>query len=402
MPVRTLDSNVDRLVAAYSSLLMTKNAKYSLNCFGQLFACIPSRLGADDVLDLSADAFLEGLVGIWAPSPKQRVKAMTKHGVALRCLRNALYNPALAKSPYTLYATILFMISRNWFSKDCAAHVSHMEGIAYLLNTSARDEWTCQDDNLRVCIIYPAAIEAIVNPKIKVSQWYKFRDTPAFGPHQPLHEHHGQPVQSLTLSAILDFPRLLDEPERNQGTILAEYMRLRYEYPVILKRLNALRNAMDSMGPRRNLVAAQVQLETACIYMLSYTLILNAFLAALDPLNTTLHHESIELASEAIRLSKESGSHLPARMGFVPWALLAAWATASDENVTRTVVRMIQQRDVYDVYYADLAYIRMFRSLQQRILMLRLSTIKSLCCAEESSTTRKEKISLNWGRNGPS
>ncbi|CEJ95193.1 hypothetical protein VHEMI10690 [[Torrubiella] hemipterigena] len=353
-----------------------------------------SRFGADDVLDRSANAFLEGLMSIWAPSPEQTVKAIMQHGRALRCLREALYDPIRAKSPYTLYATILFMISRNWFSKGRTAQVSHMEGIVYLLNASARNGWACRDDNLRVSMLFPAAMEAIINRKITVDQWYTLRHAPSFGPHQPLHEDHNLPIGSLSLATILNIPNLLDEPQCHRAQIQTEYALLQHEYPIILKRLKALTDFPDRAESQQSLLVVQIQLETAGIYMLSYSLILNAFLATLDPLDNRLHWESIELAREAIRLSRECASHLPVGMGFVPWALLAAWAATSDYSITREIMVTMRQSDVY---YADLEYVRMFRALKRRIAKLKGAACESCQCVGESHITCNDTLSFDWG-----
>lgn len=112
MPMQPPTNKASQLATAFSALMTTADPKYNLNCFGDWFTSMPSRFGADNVLDAAAEAFLEGLMGIWTRSGEQTVGTMTKYGHALRSLRSVLDDPVKVKSPNTLCATILFTVSR--------------------------------------------------------------------------------------------------------------------------------------------------------------------------------------------------------------------------------------------------------------------------------------------------
>ncbi|EHK23102.1 uncharacterized protein TRIVIDRAFT_29730 [Trichoderma virens Gv29-8] len=367
MPIQTPTNGASRLATAFSSLMTAEDPKYNLNCFGDWFTGLPSRFGADQVLDDVADAFLEGLIGIWIHGGRQTVDAMTKYGRALKSLRAALYDPITVKSPHTLCATILFTVSRNWFLNGSDYQVSHIEGIVHLLNASAGEHWAERlDTYMRISMLYPTA--TIINNSVSIDSWYLKQHGPIFGPSQPPDQDHDQPIESLTLSTILNMPVFLSTPENHLDWIKSSYERLKIEIRLVHQRLNAMTEINDPSALKLDQLHEMVKLESSCIFMLAYTLILSAFLLAFDPENIILHRESRELAWDAVFTSSQTAPHLPVGMGFIPYALFAAWLATDDLDVVKAIRATLVQSDVY---FADVKYVRMFRALKQRLRSLR-------------------------------
>ncbi|KAL7905018.1 hypothetical protein GGI35DRAFT_461632 [Trichoderma velutinum] len=401
MPIQNPTNGASRLATAFSSLMTAEDPKYNLNCFGDWFTSLPSRFGADQMLDDVADAFLEGLIGIWIYGGKQTVGAMIKYGRALKSLRAALYDPTTVKSPHTLCATILVTVSRNWILRGSEHQVSHIEGIVHLLNASAGEQWTEKlDTYMRISMLYPTILESIINHGISIDSWYLEQYSPIFGPGRPPDKENSQPIESLTLSTILNMPVFLSAPENHLDWIKSSYERLRLEISFLHQRLHSMTEITDPSSLKLDQLHEIIKLETSCIFMLAYTLIFSAFLLAFDPQDIPLHRESRELAWDAVVTSSQTATHLPTGIGFIPYALFAAWVATDDLEVVEAIrVTMVQS----DSYFADVKYVRMFRALKQKLQSLRKTKLAALSEAgllpkeHAEQSTPPAVVNFDWG-----
>lgn len=175
----------------------------------------------------------------------------------------------------------------------------------------------------------------------------------------------------MNLSTILSIPTFVSAPEDHLCQIKCTYRQLQLELPLLRGRLRILAETTYSSGPEPDQLYKLLQLESTCIFLLSYALILNAVLMAVDPQNITLYSESQGLALEAITISQQTAAHLPAGMGFIPYALFAAWVATDNTEIMKGIASTMAMSDVY---FADAKYVLMFRALKTRLQALREKT----------------------------
>lgn len=189
-------------------------------------------------------------------------------------------------------------------------------------------------------------------------------------------EEHGQSIESLDLPAVMNFPKFVREPELHGEEMRRTYDRLRVEGPFCLKRVHLINGMVKEQDPPPpELLRAQVQLETAYALLLCYSLVLNVFLSAFEPLNVELQQEAQYMANEAIDISKKSATHLPIGAGFMPAGLFAAWVATDDADV---IDEIRQTLATYEIYSADVKYVRMFRGLKKRARAIRQRSLDAL------------------------
>lgn len=362
----------DMLTAEFTSLLIVTNPKYDLACFGDWFASVPMRLGGNEILDAAANAFIQGYAQLRGHRAGRIVEALSKYGHALSLLRKALQDPAKAKSPSVLGAIYLLLVSQSWCSKELEiVRTSHMDGILYVLNTSAGEEWKDElEAELRLSMLYAASFEAIINPAVNLDPWYLSFHNPVYGPHRSLDKDFTQPIQSFDFLVRMDIPKFIREPELYSNEMHAAYQRLLLEKPFIMKYTSATTETVGSEDPHwADNHVRRVQVAGRCISLLCYALILNAFLSALDPLDTTLYTEAVDLAREAVRISNLLASHVPSRCAkLMPAGLYAAWLATNEPDIISGIQDTLAK---HEVFFVDANHLRRFDKLKKQIRGIR-------------------------------
>ncbi|CAH0021784.1 unnamed protein product [Clonostachys rhizophaga] len=369
MPPQVPSNAADMLSAEFTSLLIIMNLKYNLACFGDWFASIPMRLGANEVLDAAADAFIQGYAALRGRRAGRIVEALSKYGHALSLLRKALQDLVKAKSPNVLGAIFLLIVSQSWCSRELEmVRTSHMDGIVYVLNASAGEEWKDElEAGLRLSMLYAAAI---TNPAFNIDPWYRSFHNPVYGPHCSLGRDLIQAVRSLDFLVTMNIPKFIRKPELYSNELHAIYQRLLLEKPFIMKCIPATTETADLEDSHwADNDGGRVQLEGRYISLLCYALILNAFLSALNPLNTILYSEAVDLAREAVRISNVLASHVPSSCAkLMPAGLFAAWLATNEAEIISGIQDTLAK---HEVYFVDANYLRRFDTLKKQIRGLR-------------------------------
>lgn len=357
-------------------LQLTDDPQYDLTCLGDWFALVPQRLGTSAVLDSAAAAFVAGLRGVRAGG-EQSVSGLVKYGKAISSLRDTIDDPDKAKSPYTLCAIFLLMIAQSWFDKDAAGNVGHMEGIAHILNASVGEKWDEGfDTTMRLNMIYPASVVAIMDPNITLDPWYLEQCTPVHGPYRPLDKEHGQPIESLDVPAVMHFPKFTREPHLHAAEMRTTYTRLKGEAAFSLKRVHMMEGIVAAAEHVKvDQMRALIQLETAYGLLLCYALVLNALLAAMDPFNDVLAAEAMDMARQAIAITESAAGHLPLGTGCTPVPLFAAWLATDDEEVVTGIIKALA---TVDVHFVDSMYVNHIRDLKKRVRQIRQDTLDAM------------------------
>lgn len=244
-------------------------------------------------------------------------------------------------------------------------------------------------------------MEAILNPNIKVDPWYLTQWKPLYGPYMPLDEECGQPIESLDVPAVLDFPKFVREPELHLHEMRISYIRLKSECSFSLNRVAMMEDIVATEQPAKpDQMRALVQLETAYTLLLCYALILNALLCAMDPLEPTFYLEALDLSRQAIDITKRSADHVPLGTGCIPVALFAAWIATDDEEIIQGIISSLK---AVDVHFVDTKYVRQMRDLKRRIRQLKKDSLDRLEKEHSASPSTIyddlvfDNMDFNWG-----
>ncbi|KAJ6779426.1 hypothetical protein PWT90_03883 [Aphanocladium album] len=398
-PPASPTNQITRLSSRFAAALEIDDPQFDLKCFGEWFARIPTRMGTNELLDNATETFLDAFDDL--RSGHQSLVTLSKHGKALTSLANALQDPKQTKSPYTLCSIFMIMIAQMWASKSAQGYISHMEGICHLLNSTINEPWNDSfAHSLRYHLIIPACIESIINPNITVDGRYLQILKHSVGPYQPLDEEKGQPIESLDLPCLMRFPHFIREPEVHRNEMLRDYARMQIECPFVRRRFTDLTNMIKATRKTQPaLVRAQIQMGVAYTIMLSFTLVLNAFLSAMDPTNIKFQEEALYYSQEAIWITRISGRQLPIGAGFMPAALFSAWVATDDSEVIFSIASTMKQ---YDSYWAEPHYVKQFKMIKERVRELRDRKLADLRASglqgiDVTDFTTSDGLEYTWG-----
>lgn len=209
----------------------------------------------------------------------------------------------------------------------------------------------------------------MLNPNITIDGRYLQILKTTVGPYQALDEEKGQPIESLDLPYLMRFPYFIREPELYHNQMMHDYMRMQIECPFLRRRLMDLTNMAKATRKKKPaLVRAQIQMGVAYTMMLSFTLVINAFLSAMDPINITLQEEALHYSQEAIWITRISSRQLPIGAGFMPAALFSAWVATDDSEVISSIESTMKQ---CKSYWAEPHYVKQFTTMKERVRVIR-------------------------------
>ncbi|KAM3467245.1 hypothetical protein MY5147_004882 [Beauveria neobassiana] len=368
-PRASPNNQITRLSGRFASALRIDDPQFDLKCFGAWFASIPTRVGSCELLDSATETFLDAFDDLRS-GKKLFPTTLTKYGKALIILNKALGDPKQRRSPYTLCSVFMIMIAQMWAGKSAEGYMSHMVGICSILNSTIDEPWEDSfAQSLRYHLIIPACTEAIVNPNISIDGRYLQVLKTGLGPYQSLDEEKGQPIESLDLPCLMRFPHFVRQPEIYYNQMFREYMRMQTECPFVRRRLMDLTNMVQATNEVKiALVRAQIQMGVAYTMMLSFTLVINAFLSALNPINIKLQQEALYYSREALWITRISSKQLPTGAGFMPSALFSAWVATDDSEVIISIASIMKK---YDSYWAEPQYVAQFETMKERVREIR-------------------------------
>ncbi|OAA78866.1 Zn(2)-C6 fungal-type DNA-binding domain protein [Akanthomyces lecanii RCEF 1005] len=398
-PPASPSNEITRLSGRFASALQIDDPQFDLKCLGDWFARIPNHAGSSELLDNATETFLDAFDDL--RSGQQSLKTLSKYGKALTSLTIALQDPQQTKSPYTLCSIFMIMMAQMWASKSAQGYMSHMEAICHILNSTIDEPWNDSfTHSLRYHLIIPVCIESLLNPNITIDGRYLQILKTGVGPYQSLDEEKGQPIESLDLPYLMRFPYLLREPERHRSEMKREYLRMQVECPFVRRRLMDLTNMVKATRKTKAaLVRAQIQMGVAYTIQLCFTLVVNAFLSAMDPTNIRLQEEALQYSQEAIWITRISGRQLPIGAGFMPAALFSAWIATDDSQVISSIASTMKE---YENYWAEPNYVRQFRAIKERVRQIRDRKLEELRAGglqgmDVTDFTTTDGLAYTWG-----
>ncbi|KAL5087826.1 hypothetical protein Trisim1_007480 [Trichoderma cf. simile WF8] len=341
--IASLVSNRDTARSgAFVSLLDINDPSYDLACYGPWFKDLPRRLGTNVALD----AAVEAMVGFYPHLRRHDQSSLSRGSVvkyvnALQALRTCLNDPQSANKPETLCAVYVLMICQGWTGRDSDQKMSHGEGLAHLLDAAgSKSNPDPFEKSIRDTLCVPVIIEAIFNPKIRLSPWFLHLKKRALGPAAPLGSS-AKNFLSLELSNLARIPDLIREPAKYKDDIAVAYERMRYEIPLLKGGLEMADN-LASEAPTRAATKMRIQYQISLGLLMGCALIYNGYLRAFGIDDGNMAEEANAMTNDAIKLAHDAAQYRPLGASFIPLCLIPGWAAADSVEIQQKVVQALE------------------------------------------------------------
>ncbi|KAH6603563.1 hypothetical protein Trco_008338 [Trichoderma cornu-damae] len=327
---------------AFISLLDVTDPRYDLRCYGGWFEDLPRRLGTNEALD----AAVEAMVGFYPHLRRHEQSSLSRGSLlkyvnALQALRTCLNDPHKANQAETLCAVYVLMICQGWTGRDGDQKMSHGEGLAHLLDAAASKQYPDQfEQEIRDTLYVPVVLEAIFNPRIRLSPWFSQFKSRAFGPPAPI-THNARNVMSLELRNLAHIPDLIREPVKHMDDISVSYQRMRVEIP-LLKRALGHADAVASETRSDATTKFRIQHQVSFGLLLGCALIFNGYLRAFGADDGHMVREANTMADDAVRLAHDAVQYRPLGASFIPLCLIPGWAATDDVEIQQRVIRALE------------------------------------------------------------
>lgn len=215
-----------------------------------------------------------------------------------------------------------------------------------------------------------------MDPSIKIDQRLIDRQKRRFGPIATDPAGFTTEFYSLRWENLIPLPSQLHDPELHHKEITTTYEDMLLESPRLITIANQLSVAASITGDK-SLALQYILCETGNSELLSVALVLNKTLQILDPSDTLLVKQAMDLVSEIIKATERLDRFKPLGTARLPNALCLGWVVAPTAE-QKTRMREILEDHVYDfrgVTWEDLAgrYERRFVDIRQRVREGRLA-----------------------------
>ncbi|ERS98755.1 hypothetical protein HMPREF1624_05543 [Sporothrix schenckii ATCC 58251] len=166
-----------------------------------------------------------------ALQPVNRATApmLQEYGRALHSLRTALCDPVAIKSPNTLCALYLVVVTQGWLQGDGGNLPSHGEAVAMILRSIKRhrqSSWGDFENSVMSTLCFLVVMEGFINPRISLDD--NLWEIPE--PHGPT-TARDEPlnIDSLGNRYLAHVVKLLREPNVYQMELVVAYHRVRLD-----------------------------------------------------------------------------------------------------------------------------------------------------------------------------
>ncbi|OAA75961.1 hypothetical protein LEL_05645 [Akanthomyces lecanii RCEF 1005] len=355
------------LIGRFTGVLSVTDPKYDLETLGTWLVEIPSHLGKDELLDTATAALTTAVEDLRVG--KQSTAALSSYGKAISRLGHALRDPVKVKEPYTLAAVFMITLCQPWLSLK-ADYVNHIQGMAHLLNLSAGEEWNSRfAETLRFHVIFPIYLAMAINSDIEIHSWYAEKYSKLCSQDDLSSDRDVSPIQSLDISAILRYPTILRNPALYDVELRMLYEQALLDGCALRTRLHSLDDLNTATKvPSLELQRAQAHLRLAYAAVLYYSLIMNAFISALDPCSQFLPRDAITMAKEALETANVVLKDAPISLGFMPLCLFAASLATTDSKILCDIeVALVAYKD----HFVEWHHRQRFHDAKQSIVEIK-------------------------------
>lgn len=183
-------------------------------------------------------------------------------------------------------------------------------------------------------------LEAIFNPRIRLSSWFLRLKERAFGPPAPI-THSARKFTSLQMQSLARIPDLLREPAKHIDDILTSYQRIRIEIP-LLKGSLELADALVSGSPTNESIKTRIHYQALVGLLLASALIFNAYLRAFGADDGNMIEEADNMANDAIKLAHDASQYRPLGASFAPLCLIPAWTATDNIEIQQRVIEALR------------------------------------------------------------
>lgn len=182
-------------------------------------------------------------------------------------------------------------------------------------------------------------MEAIFNPRIRLSSWFLRLKDRAFGPPAPI-TIDARKMMSLQIQSLARIPDLLHEPTKHIDDIVTSYQRIRIEMP-LLKGSLELTDALVSESPTKQSIKTRVYYQASFGLLVASALIFNAYLRACGLDDGNMVEEADNMANDAIKLAHDASQYRPLGASFAPLCLIPAWPATDNIEIRQRVVEAL-------------------------------------------------------------
>lgn len=183
-------------------------------------------------------------------------------------------------------------------------------------------------------------LEAIFNPRIRLSPWFSKLKARAYGPAASIASTARNYI-SLELKSLVHIPDLIREPFEHKDEIVIAYERMRLEIP-LLKRGLGVADALASESQTDATTKIRIQYQVSYGLLLGCALMFNGYLRAFGADDGSMVEESDMMANEAIKLAHAASQYRPLGASFIPLCLIPAWAASDDVAIQRRVIEALE------------------------------------------------------------
>lgn len=183
-------------------------------------------------------------------------------------------------------------------------------------------------------------LEAIFNPRIRLSSWFVRLKDRAVGPPAPI-TYGARKMMSLELRSLARIPDLIREPDKNIDDVLTSYQRIRIEIPLLKGGLE-LADALVSRSPTNDSIKTRIQYQASFGLLVACALLFNAYLRAFGADDGNMVEEADHMANDAIKLAHDASQYRPLGASFAPLCLIPAWTATDSIEIQQRVVEALR------------------------------------------------------------
>lgn len=316
--------------------------------FGLFLQEIPRRIGKNKALDAATAALVSAhsnIVPYKASSAAPEALAKYSHG--LKTLRDHLSDPLLARTSETLCAVNVLFICSGLLGRNEGRWSGHGEGAAQILK--ARGYYNGDDEFERWIMLSlrgSVLVEALCNAKISFTpkQWKKIVEN----------ELDGSTCEGVVMSCLAKAPDLIERgtialregadlegliTEANcQYVILKELLGDLYTILLSLEKVSAeSRSPKTGYGFCRPLPKIYAYHQRLYGFALTFCMVFNCILKALDSNNAELDMEAADYCNIALDLAEQANMYRPLGSSWAILSLLGAWCCSRDDSTDAVV-----------------------------------------------------------------
>ncbi|KAF4967250.1 hypothetical protein FSARC_5162 [Fusarium sarcochroum] len=327
-PLRPGPSNTEtQLISRLVSTLEIKDIRYDIMSYGTFILDLPRHVGSSPAVDASIAALVSSFDVL--RDTRSRPGALALHINAVSTLRKSLQDTSQACTTSNMAAIWLIYVCKHLNGANDQS-VSHGEVLVYLIYETAK---TGQLDNIDPILLQLLSVatvcESFLNPRIHLDQ--NFWDIiNKHGLPRPMMNAKGHAMLSVEPQTAAEIAFYIRDTEKYLYQIRCTYNILLADYPVLVTIVEKV--SKDALQPGASLRTLRISSRYYAAFgvMLALTCTVNRVIRIYDGAIPELATTAKRLVDDIISNAESCNKYRPISAGFMPVALMAAWASTPD------------------------------------------------------------------------